>query len=181
MKRKTNNKEVSDTLHWVLLDQLLDEMGAPKQVASGTLSPFGRLQRLRVTINAENTRLREDVDQERRMRKTMESAHGEVVYAFAQLRAKNARLREALSGMAERLGTVAARNTKLREDKERLDTMDRFPNFSFGRCISAPEDHDAPAFALSIGLHSYRKQFPAESFRAAIDAARAALAEGGAK
>jgi hypothetical protein len=146
MKRKTNNKEVGDTLHWVLLDQLLDEMGAPKQVASGTLSPFGRLQRLRVTINAENARLREE-----------------------------------LSGMAERLGTVAARNTKLREDKERLDTMDSFPNFSFGRCISAPEDHDAPAFALSIGLHSYRKQFPAESFRAAIDAARAALAEGGAK
>lgn len=57
MKRKLTNKEINETLHWVLLDQLLDEMGAPKQVGRGTLSPFGRLQRLRNNLRAEKAAL----------------------------------------------------------------------------------------------------------------------------
>lgn len=38
----------------VLLDKLLDEMGAPKQEGRGALSPFGRLQRLRIKLIADN-------------------------------------------------------------------------------------------------------------------------------
>lgn len=57
MKRKITNKEIDETLHWVLLNQLLDEMGAPKQVGRETLSPFGRLQRLRNSLKAEKAAL----------------------------------------------------------------------------------------------------------------------------
>ena len=62
MKRKPpTNKEINETLHWVMLDKLLDEMGAPKQVSGGTLSPFGRLKRLRVKLTADNAALQADL------------------------------------------------------------------------------------------------------------------------
>ena len=63
-------------------------------------------------------------------------------------------------------------NAALREDKERLDWLERQANVSFGRCIASPEDHDAPAFALTVGLLNRKRSFPAATFRAAIDAAK---------
>ena len=68
---------------------------------------------------------------------------------------------------------VAKATGELLKDKERLDWLNSQPSFSFGRCLSAPENHDAPAFALSVGLFTRKRHFPASSFRAAIDAARA--------
>ena len=56
-KKHISNKEINEALHWVLLDQLLDKMGAPKQVGRGTLSPFGRLSRLRDQLCAEKAAL----------------------------------------------------------------------------------------------------------------------------
>jgi hypothetical protein len=62
MKKKTpTDKEINETLHWVLLNKLLDEMGAPKQFGRCKLSPFGRLQRLRVKLTAENATLRAEL------------------------------------------------------------------------------------------------------------------------
>jgi hypothetical protein len=55
----------------------------------------------RDSFRTDNARLREEADLECRMRKTMETRHGEVVYAFTQLRADNARLREALATLGE--------------------------------------------------------------------------------
>lgn len=65
-------------------------------------------------------------------------------------------------------------NAALRMDKERLDWLEHQANFSFGRCLAAPEDADSPAFALSVGLHNHKRKFSASSLRAAIDAARKA-------
>lgn len=92
-------------------------------------------------------------DEARRDRATMETAHGEVVQQLAQLRADN---------------------TKLREDKERLDWLDRNA-FIRNRTLALMErDGETLRWA---GVEWDGRE---ETVRQSIDVARAALAKEGA-
>lgn len=45
-QKQISDRELNGLMHDALLDQLLDELGAPKEQSGGKLSPFGRLRRI---------------------------------------------------------------------------------------------------------------------------------------
>lgn len=52
-----SDAELNATLHHVMLDKELDDLGAPKEQSGGKLSPFGRLRRIGPQLLADKRRL----------------------------------------------------------------------------------------------------------------------------
>jgi hypothetical protein len=52
-----SDRELNATLHHVMLDKELDDLGAPKEQSGGKLSPFGRLRRIGPQLLADKRRL----------------------------------------------------------------------------------------------------------------------------
>ena len=53
----TSDAEINQALHHVLLEKELDDLGAPKELCNGKLSPYGRLRRIAPVLLADKRRL----------------------------------------------------------------------------------------------------------------------------
>ncbi len=111
-----------------------------------------------------------ELDAERRMRKTMESAHGDVVAQLVKLRADNAALRNDLAELqSSRDRTMElnrkqeADNNAAREDTARLDRLGRDRRFCW-----------CPGQGIAVVPKSAGNHEKFTNLRAAIDTARKA-------